>query len=319
MITKKITFDDIKHYTYGENPYEILNAGSTSNYISLYINKTQRITVFQKGNNIYEYEFQEEIHENKNEDEKTKCNANAQWLKHFTKVVIDYFLDFIFTLSLATLVFKLLVYTRISLELVAIISFLISILLICTYYFALAFTIPRVIIKKDFDFKTVSNHSAEHMVINFIKKNHRIPNNLSELRLASRFEKYCTSYQYLSQDSLTHIASYFVTYVLFFLLIILDLPIIFSIFIFLIFGFIKDKICRPIIKSLSTLGSYIIQYKVSTTKNVSDESLITAYIAANMWFSITHYNEYDGNTCYTFLKSVNVTDVHECDVNDQLY
>lgn len=314
MITKKITFDDIKSYLYSEkNPYMISHAASTSNYISIYINKTQRITVFQKGNNIYEYEFQEEVLENKDEDEKIKCNTNAQWLKHFTKVVINYFLDFIFTLFLATLVFKLLIYAPISLELVAIISFLISILLICAYYLALEFIIPCKIIKKDFDFKTASNHSAEHMVINFIQKNYQLPSNLSELRLASRFDRYCSSYRYLHQDSLAHIASYFVTYVLCLLLIFMDFPILFNIFIFLIFGFIKDKICSPIIECLSTLGSYIIQYKVSTTKNVSDESLITAYIAANMWFHITHYNEYDENNYRTFFKSANitVTDIHE--------
>ena len=61
---KQITFDDIKFYLhYDKNPYEIISAGSTSNYISVYINKTQRITVFPKGDNVYEYEFQEEINE----------------------------------------------------------------------------------------------------------------------------------------------------------------------------------------------------------------------------------------------------------------
>lgn len=308
---KQITFDDIKFYLrYNKNPYEILGAGSTSNYISVYINKTQRITVFPKGDNVYEYEFQEKI----NEDEETVWNTNTESFKND----LVYYLFFCsFSIPSAIYVFILLSYTSISSKLAFIISCLLVIILSCIIFLAVEFKVSCMIADKHFNFEVKSNHSAEHMVINFIKKNHQIPKSLEELRFASRFEKNCSSRQYISQNMLSRIANFFVISVLFIILIYLNLPIIFKIFIFLLFVFIKEKICRPIIKSLSTLGSYIIQYKVSTTKNVSDESLITAFIAASIWFHITHYNEYDENTCYTFLKSANVTDVHECDTNDQ--
>ena len=311
---KQITWDDIEFWPYGKNPYRILRAKSSSNYISLYINETQLVTVFQKGNHIYEYELQEEINEKKNEDEKIECNTNAQKLKKLTKAMIDYFLDFILILFLASILF---VYTSISSELSIIISFFLATILICAYNLIIEFVFSCIKAEKELPFKTKSNHSAEHMIINFISKNYRLPNNIEELRHASRFDRYCGSYRYLLQDSLMHIATTFVIFGLIIILLILDLPIIFNIFICYIFFFIKDKICKPIIKFLTILGSYMIQYMASTAKNVSDESLITAYIAANIWFLVTHDNEYDENAYYTFLKSVNVIDVHECDTNNQ--
>lgn len=314
---KKITWNDIEFYSYGKNPYEILQAESSSNYISLYINKTQRITVFQKGNHIYEYEFEEEIDENKNENEKIECNTKAQKFKKLTKTIIDYFLNFILILLLTPILFKLLVYTSLSKEMNITFSLFLAIILTCIYNLMIEFILCCIIAKNNSTSKTKSNHSAEHMIINFISKNYRLPNNIEELRHASRFDQCCGSYRYLHQDFLTHIATTFVISMLMMILIILDLPIIFNTFIWLIFGFIKDKLCKPIIQFLTTIGSYIIQYKASTTKNVSDESLIAAYIAANIWFIITHDNEYDENIYYTFLQPFDVIDIHKCDTKNQ--
>lgn len=64
---KKIEFTDIKKVSIDKKkPYEILEAHSTSNYISVYFNAYQRITVFRKCEKEYEYELEEIIEEEKN-------------------------------------------------------------------------------------------------------------------------------------------------------------------------------------------------------------------------------------------------------------
>lgn len=316
---KRIKFDDIKKYLIDkEEPYKILEAHSSSSSISVYFNNSQRINVFCKCENMYEYEFQEIVEENVNTIH--GCNkADYCVLSFITIFFILYPITFLLTL-----------YTSLSIysEYTFLISFFIS--SIITTIFSLINNCRACIIhiNRTTNFSSKSNHSAEHMICDFISHKHRLPKNIHEFRRAKRITKFCSTYNLINQDYLSVITNMFfatmVSIAISGFLIYLGLPIILSsifcncLFLLLYIICYKKQIrMKRINKLLTKLGNYFLQYVATTTKNVTDESLIMAYIAGSQWFKLTHYEEFDENAYISFLSSLDIVSVHKCEKVNQ--
>lgn len=318
MIIKKIKFTDIKKYVIDEEePYKILKAHSSSSSISVYFNKSQRINVFRKCENMYEYEFEEIVEE---ENKNAIHGRNKKDYCVFS--VITLFLLYI-------LVTLLIIYISLSSysSYAFLISFFISTIITAILSLIIECRTCMIFINWLTNSFFKSNHSAEHMIHDFILRKHRLPKNIHEFRCARRINKFCNTYEFISQQYLAVITNMFFTAMpsiaIAGFLVYLGLPIIpssiFCNYLFLVLYIIcyKKQIRMKRVNNLLTkLGNYFLQYTVTTTRNVTDESLIMAYIAGSQWFMMTHYEEFDENAYHAFLNSLHVS-VHECDKTNQ--
>lgn len=158
-------------------------------------------------------------------------------------------------------------------------------------------------------------HSAEHMMINFIENNKRLPRNINEVKKSSRFSKKCSSTElveinakilipltvsaiilYFFSDSIIGIIIYMLIYLL---LMLATKKII-----------IIDKLVSYIIYPIVNILTIIIQC-ANTTKRVKDEDIILAYSVAEAWLKVVYPQFYDENDKSFWEK-------YECRVNDRL-
>lgn len=149
-----------------------------------------------------------------------------------------------------------------------------------------------------------SKHAAEHMMINFLTKNKRLPQSMEEIRKSSRFSANCgskkkgerTANQFIattiaiaSSVMLSKIAFYFTKNS-----IIESMVLLFS---FLLMIFIAKELVKtqkwlqmikmPIQKALT----YLMQC-ATTTKNVEDRDICLAYVVAKKWMQIVYPDFY---------------------------
>ena len=153
-----------------------------------------------------------------------------------------------------------------------------------------------------------SKHSAEHMMLNFLEKNKRLPRSMEELKSSSRFTVDCGSRKKIHYDVESS--------VIFFVSTVLSYPIVtfiiqprckgevlevfLSMTVFTCIGFcvtnlIYLKKLRFFVKIVENALNYIIQL-ANTTRNVKEKDLQIAYCAANLWLQIAYpqfYSEED--------------------------
>ena len=139
-----------------------------------------------------------------------------------------------------------------------------------------------------FSFSLRSKHSAEHMIINFLEHNNRLPYNITELRNCSRFSYGCSTCNQVEKYS-----KFFVSYLLMFLILFIieffDLNcicIFILILIFLVIATFTNDF-KILYKNLSKIVCHFIQY-FNTTRYVTDEDLIFAYLVAQEWMKIVY-------------------------------
>lgn len=318
---KRIKFDDIKEYfTFEEEPYLIPLAKSSEKAIYVYFNNLQRIKVFHKCENIYEYTF-EEVEIN---DEKKNENLHNRKYKTDSYFFSPFILSFLFPITILLMsFFTSSEYSKYAFLIAFFMSNIITTISLLLLEFYVCY---KIIYIESSAFK--SNHSAEHMICDFIYRKHRLPENIYEFRKANRISKYCSTIEACNMPLITAITNSFFTVII--SIIIAGLLIYFGISItvssviciclFVTIYIIRNKKemqIRFINKLLLLFESSFLQYIRTTSKNVTDESLIMAYLAGCQWFKLTHFEEFDENAYNRFLDSLHVS-VHECDEINQL-
>ncbi len=155
-----------------------------------------------------------------------------------------------------------------------------------------------------------SKHSAEHMMVNFLEKNRRLPRSIEEVKKASRFTKECgtrgkvyrivESFIYININfifmciAIVPQIKYSETRIIAFIFTI-TISIIGCVITILIEKYHK---LDGIVNFLSKKMSLMIQC-FNTTKNVNGNDILLAYYAANRWLKIVYpkfYTDLDETT-----------------------
>ena len=155
-----------------------------------------------------------------------------------------------------------------------------------------------------------SKHAAEHMMINFLQKNLRLPRSMDEIKCSSRFNKLCGS-----RYNAHKITEFIKPFIIIECALIITLPFeivlrlkydvtSLSLIIMMFFAistyilYKMDKCGKLIIitDKLELVLNYLIQY-CNTTKKVKETDILLAYYAAKYWMQVVYpeyYIEDDG-------------------------
>ena len=325
---KKINNLNIKTATINDkNPFEIIHAESTSDSISVFFNESQCVTVRHITGTCYEFEFLEDITEDYNEkDIKKKNMKDQEEIKRFSHTMLSFsFSLYWFVTMFFYTIFKIFNVKQYILS--------ISTSLACLIWI-IAMLSVEILVRNSFislDAKTLSNHAAEHKIVNFIKKHHKLPDSLKEFEYSSRVSRYCGTCKYIDTDYINFSSSILVFYIIdnFIVFLVESFKDSITLFSFILLVFILKyleyivcyKLCyklrfKIVYKTLMILVSIIIQLTNTTTRKVSKESLVSAYIAGSIWMSIVHPDNFNLDKYHNLLNSIGVSNVHE--VTDQL-
>lgn len=160
-----------------------------------------------------------------------------------------------------------------------------------------------------------SKHSAEHMMVNFLEKNRRLPKSIKEVRTVSRFCIGCGSEKLIKGITEEFISKMFATLIaaissIIYLGFMNNEIIGCIIFICVYLGVIiliqlllkkwnkLNFLIRPVKKALTIIAQYS-----NTTKKVEENDIYMAYLAAKEWIKLV-YPEYYDKTEDTFQDSL---------------
>ena len=311
---KEISLSDIKIMT-RKNPYEVAQAVSNENGIAFYFNPTQRICVIRESSYDYRYRFQETITDStkknntnmkgKNTGEEVKTKKSSENFYAFLFLFVSFLLTFVFVS-----IFYHFVHTKYA--------YMLGFSLSCIFTFRIGMVIilhnPIANENARCSAALKSNHAAEHMIINFLKRHHRLPRNMRELRRASQVDVYCdTKDSVLVCPVHTVIAFLIVSVANLIVSLLLTIShssnsfILCSCTIFLFIAYIicvKEKIgYKTFGDFFFTIISCIVQYRTMPKKNVTKESLLMAYITAANWFFVVFPKEFDLKAYNNFFKN----------------
>lgn len=166
----------------------------------------------------------------------------------------------------------------------------------CLIYLVYIFYLFYLVYTPLINLSVKNNHSAEHMIVNFIEKYQKLPITMQELQKSSRFNSNCGGIK----DFISFIKFFHGFFPMLLVLVInpcvfllklniipLQLRLVILLFIaVIIFIFIRKRLYLPFRKRLN----FIIQL-FNTTSNVSEDSLILAYFVARAWI-LNQYPEY---------------------------
>ena len=285
----------------GKPKITVLKAASTENEIRFYFNDTQYIKATDGGDNvIVEWdEIQVKDTENK---------------KSFIEDIKNNKKDCLFALTLTVLC--LIVGCSIQLA----IGILIKNSIVSSLCFTLSAPICAVIVLgfleyKGTTFSLKSKHSAEHMMVNFLEKNSRLPKNFQEIKSVSRFSKDCGS-RFLTIELTRGTIANVITVLLSTIVEVAIITVIFhdlenvntvllivmSIIIYYAVLFISFKLAKNgkynfIINPIQQGLNYFLQC-CNTTKKVKDKDILLAFYAAKVWVSIVYPEFYTDNELY---------------------
>lgn len=154
--------------------------------------------------------------------------------------------------------------------------------------------------------KLRSKHSAEHMMVKFIEANNRMPVSIAEVKKYSRFSLECGSRFYVqSKAEIFSICITTAVITIIFSIIIQSLfpnsglVLIISMLVYFVLLFLmmklsekNKKILEKIIRPIKNILIVINQLTL-TTRNVRDQDLVLAYLAAREWMIIVYPEFYD--------------------------
>ena len=310
---KKISLNDIKIMT-RKNPYEVAQAVSNENGMAFYFNPTQRICVIRESSYDYRYRFQETIADSKKNNTNMKGKNTGEEVKAKKSSENFYAFLFLFVSFLLTFVFVSIFYHFVHTKYAYMLGFSLS--CIFTFRIGMVIILHKPIANENARCSAAlkSNHAAEHMIINFLKRYHRLPRNIRELRRASQVDVYCgTKDSVLVCPVHTVIAFLIVSaanLLVSFLLTISHSSNSFILCSCTIFLFIAYIICVKEKIGYKTFGDFfftiiscIVQYRTMPKKNVTKESLLMAYITAANWFLVVFPKEFDLKAYNNFFKN----------------
>ena len=156
-----------------------------------------------------------------------------------------------------------------------------------------------------------SKHTAEHMIINFIQKNRRLPRNTQEYKRASRFDDDCGSIKKIRYE-INEFLQNMITIIIVLLIEIFVIKIqqviklsssidyvyvyayIYMTVFYVVRKMLKDNRFKVIRRKIEIIINKIIQCS-NTTKNVKERDLELAYCAAEQWMKIVYHEYYEEN------------------------
>lgn len=274
-----------------KDPNELLvyHASSLEDEIRFYINKTQYVTACEEKDG--------EIFVGLGEDEKNVNKKVKEKLKIRDYLIIGLICLGVFLIVSAIIITSLFIGMFFNSGLVYLV--VLNLLLFL-------FDIVRVVVVelKTTSPRLKSKHSAEHMMVNFLTKNKRLPKNLTEIKESSRFCDECGSRKLIegiTEDFVGKIVSTIVSiivvtiYDIFFSNVIAEIIVLcagwFGTFYILKFLFKKVDKLKCLLKPLKRLLTNLAQC-ANTTKNVKDDDIYLAYYAARTWLIIVYPEHY---------------------------
>lgn len=253
------------------NPDELIvyKAESLNNEIRFYITDKQYVGIWNCNNTSSIY--YDEVTNNHNEKIPFMVSIFRLLRKILYFIIILVILEFLRSL-LPTTIYQS--------------FFFHSVILIVSLYLTFIAYTARTFYASSFSLR--SKHSAEHMIVNFLEHNNRLPYNIMDLRECSRFSYNCSTCIHVEKYS-----RFFVHYLLIFLILFIveffDLNYICTFILILIFLIITTYTddFKILYKNLSKVVCHFIQY-FNTTQYVTDEDLVFAYLVAQEWMKIVY-------------------------------
>lgn len=282
-----------------KNPDKLVvyHACSLENEIRFYLNDTQYVTAMEKGEEDIIIGLVEEVESKK---VKTKLKKSD-----YFKLFANCFLMGIVIGTIIILAFLIGVYFK---------NIFMYLIALNTMMFL--FDIARVLVMET---KTTppclkSKHSAEHMMVNFIEKNKRLPKSVKEFKTASRFCNGCGSRKLIegiAEEFISKIVATIIAAISSIMCIafmhneIIESIIIIAVYIGVIILLEKllkkwkklNFLIEPIRKGLTRFAQC-----ANTTKKVEDDDIFLAYYAAKEWIKVV-YPEYYNKEQDVFLQN----------------
>ena len=270
----------------------VFHAASLQNEIRFYLNDTQYLAAVEdeEGCTIRLEEEKEEEDNKKSKISEIRENLK-EFLKLFSIILGISILGFIGVFYLGKIIDNILVF----LIIMNIIYFIINIV--------------KVVIKETMETapKLKSKHSAEHMMVNFLEINKRLPKSIEEVKKSSRFSPKCgsgelikgiaeelirsivaTIFTVIVSVVVSHFSSNSATYVIVFLAT------------YFLVKFVVGKaitkygalsfMVKPIKKVLTNIAQC-----ANTTSKVKDRDIILAYSVARTWLQVVYPEFYKKN------------------------
>lgn len=282
----------------------VFHAASLQNEIRFYLNDTQYLAAVE-GEEACTIRLEEEKEEEDNK--KSKISVIRENLKEFLKL-------FSIIWGISILGFIGLFYLGKIID-----NILVFLIIMNIIYFIINIVNVVIMETMETDPKVKSKHSAEHMMVNFLEINKRLPKSIEEVKKSSRFSPECGSRElikgiaeelirsivatifttvivsvvvsHFSSNSATYVIVFFATY-------------------FLV-NFVVGKaitkygalsfIVKPIKKVLTNIAQC-----ANTTSKVKDRDIILAYSVARLWLQVVYpefYNENEDIFWKQYLKS----------------
>lgn len=270
----------------------VFHAASLQNEIRFYLNDTQYLTAVEceEGCSI---RLEEEKAEKA--QQQSKLSIIRENLKEFIKL-------FSIILGISILSFIGLLYLN------KIIDNIFIFLIVMNVIYFIIHIINVVIIEAMNTAPAIkSKHSAEHMMVNFLELNKRLPRNIEEVKKSSRFSKECGSRELIkgiAEELLRSIIATVFTFIVSIIVSHLSSNSITNAIVFLAtYYFIKfvvgkvitmcgalDFIIKPIKKVLTNIAQC-----ANTTSKVKDRDIVLAYSVAKPWLQVVYPEFYNEN------------------------
>ena len=281
----------------------VFHAASLQNEIRFYLNDTQYLAAVE-GEEGCTIRLEEEKEEEDNK--KSKISVIRENLKEFLKL-------FSIILGISILGFIGVFYLGKIID-----NILVFLIIMNIIYFIINIVNVVIMETMETDPKVKSKHSAEHMMVNFLEINKRLPKSIEEVKKSSRFSPECGSRELIEGIAeelirsivatiftvivsvvVSHFSSNSATYVLVFLAT------------YFLVKFVVGKaitkygalsfIVKPIKKVLTNIAQC-----ANTTSKVKDRDIILAYSVARPWLQVVYpefYNENEDIFWKQYLKS----------------
>lgn len=276
------------------NPEKLIvfYAESLEDQIRFYLNENHYISAIDCDNGNISIKYGEEIQEEK--IKKSIFNTIKENKKKFIKlcflVPILILLITIFTITLFSFFGKN--------------KFIFLFVMFFVYYLLMILFLIIVELKQT-SLVLRSKHSAEHMMVNFLEINKRLPRNMQEIKKSSRFSPNCGSKYMIEgivKDFVTNILSSTTSIVVSSFVIYFYSNNTVEIIVFLGTYCLTLLILNILIKKYEKIGFIINPIQkiltnlvqcANTTKKVKDEDIMLAYSAAKYWIQIVYPEFYD--------------------------
>lgn len=271
------------------NPEELIvfHASSLQDEIRFYLNDTQYITAIEKGEGNVLVEVGEEV-EREEENKKSTLTIIKENFKEFFKIISISILVLVGLMSLLFVINSL-------------IDNILIYLIAMNVMFSMYSIISTVILETRTTPPTLkSKHSAEHMMVNFLENNKRLPKNMQEIRKSSRFSKDCGSRNLIkgiAEDLISKILASILAVVANALYLVFFENTIGELIVFLGVYYLTSFIVGRLLKKHGKMGFIINPLKrvltniaqcANTTKKVEDKDIILAYCVARAWMQVVY-------------------------------